>query len=93
MNVEWCDFVVYSNNEIVIDCIIADYNYWVELSETLDRFYVQHIVPEILSGKIFMEEYGSFLEFLIVSHKHVNNIIFNMELMDYQSLLKTYIHN
>ena len=63
MNVEWCDLVVYSNNEIVIDRIIADYDYWVELSETLDRFYVQHIVPEILSGKIFMEEYGSFLEF------------------------------
>ena len=63
MNVEWCDLVVYSNNKIVIDRIIADYDYWVELCETLDRFYVQHIVPEVLSGKIFMEEYGSFLEF------------------------------
>ena len=29
MNVEWCDFVVYSNNEILIDRIIADYDYLV----------------------------------------------------------------
>ena len=49
LNVEWCDFVVYSKGVVVVDRIIADYNYWTELSEILDSFYVQYVVPEILS--------------------------------------------
>ena len=49
LNVEWCDFVVYSKGVVVVDRILADYNYWTELSEILDSFYVQYVVPEILS--------------------------------------------
>lgn len=58
LGVEWCDFVVYSNGEIVVDRILADINYWDHLSEKLEEFYVQHVIPEVLSGKIFQEEYG-----------------------------------
>ena len=49
LNVEWCDFVAYSKGVVVVDRIIADYNYWTELSEILDSFYVHYVVPEILS--------------------------------------------
>ena len=51
LNVEWCDFVVFSNGVVVVDRIIADYTYWTELCETLDNFYVQHVVPEIFCLK------------------------------------------
>ena len=52
LNVEWCDFVVYSKGVVAIDRILADYNYWTELTDILDSFYVQYVVPEILSGSL-----------------------------------------
>ena len=58
LEVEWCDFVVFSGGEIVIDRILADVEYWNSLCEKLDGFYVQHIIYEILSAKIFLEENG-----------------------------------
>lgn len=63
MNVEWCDFVIYSNGEVLVDRIVADYDYWTELNDKLDDFYMQYVVPEILSGTIFMEEYAPILQF------------------------------
>ena len=56
LNVEWCNFVVYSNGGVVVDRIQADFDYWTELCDVLDNFYVQYLVPEILSGSIFKEE-------------------------------------
>ena len=35
LNVEWCDFTVFSNGTVVVDRIIADYDYWTELQEKL----------------------------------------------------------
>jgi len=58
LDVEWCDFVVFSNNTVVVDRIVADYDYWVDLQEKLEQFYLQHVIPEILSGKIFQEDVG-----------------------------------
>lgn len=46
--VEWCDFVVFSNNTVIVDRII-DFNYWTALCEKLDTFYAQYVVPEIFS--------------------------------------------
>jgi len=40
---------------VVVDCILADLEYWDILSEKLEDFYVHYVVPEILSGKIFQE--------------------------------------
>ena len=57
IGVEWCDFVVYSNGEVVVDRILADVDYWDILSEKSEDFYVHYVVPEILSGKNFQEEY------------------------------------
>ena len=62
LNVEWCDFVVYSNGSVIVDRILADYDYWTKMCEVLDEFYIHHIVPEILSGRIFKEEYASLFE-------------------------------
>ena len=61
IGVEWCDFAVYSGGEVVVNRILADCQYWTELNDVLDSFYVQYVVPEILSGTIFTEEYSSFL--------------------------------
>jgi len=58
MNREWCDFVVYSNGEVVVDRILADLEYWDTLEEKLEEFYVRYMVPEILSRKFFLEEYN-----------------------------------
>ena len=52
------DLVVYSNWEAVVDCILADLEYWSMLEEKLGGFYVCYMVPEILSRKIFLEEYN-----------------------------------
>ena len=59
LDVEWCDFVVFSNDTIVVDRIIADYDYWMDLLEKLEQFYLQHVIPELLPGKIFQEEFGT----------------------------------
>ena len=56
---EWCDFVMYSNDEVVVDQILTDLDYWNTLEQKLEEFYVRNIIPETLSGKIFQEEYGS----------------------------------
>jgi len=48
---------VYSNGEVVIDRISADQEYRGTLEQKLEELYVHYMVPEILSGKIFMEEY------------------------------------
>ena len=56
LGVEWCDFVVYSNRAVIVDCILADVEYWSKLEQPLEDFYVHHVIPEILSRKIFMEE-------------------------------------
>ena len=52
---------MYSNGEVVVDQILTDLDYWNTLEQKLEEFYVRNIIPEILSGKIFQQEYGSFV--------------------------------
>ena len=59
LGVEWCDFVVYSNGCVIVDHILADLDYWHNLSKKLEEFYVTHVILEILSRRIFMEEFGT----------------------------------
>ena len=59
LDVEWGDFVVFSNKTVVVDRIIADYDYWTNLLEKLEQFYLQRVVPELLTGKIFQQEFGT----------------------------------
>ena len=59
IGVEWCDFVVYSNGCVIVDRILADLDYWNNLMEKLEHFYVTHVIPEVLSARIFMEEFGT----------------------------------
>ena len=59
LGIEWCDFVVFSNDTVVVDRIVADYDYWMDLLEKLEQFYLQHVIRELLSGKIFQEEFGT----------------------------------
>ena len=53
--------MVYSNGEEVVNRITADLDYWSTLEEVLEVFYLRNVMPEILSGKIFLEEYDAFL--------------------------------
>ena len=62
LNVEWCNFVVFSNGSVIVDRILADHDYWTKMCNTLDEFYMQHVIPEILGGRIF-KEYASLFEF------------------------------
>ena len=64
--VDWCDFVVYSNGCVIVDQMLANLDYWSNLMEKLEHFYVTHVIPEILSGRIFMEEFGRYK--LLCSH-------------------------
>ena len=48
LDVEWCDFAVFSNDAIIIDQIVADYDYWMNLMERLEQFYLHHVIPELL---------------------------------------------
>ena len=59
IGVEWCDFVLYSNRCVIVDRILADLDYWNNLMKKLEHLYVTHVIPEILSGRIFMEEFGT----------------------------------
>ena len=59
LGVEWCDFVVYSNNAVIVDRVLADLEYWNELEQILEDFYICHVIPEILSRRIFMEEHNA----------------------------------
>ena len=36
LDVEWCDFVVFSKGEVVVDRILADLDYWNDLEEKLE---------------------------------------------------------
>ena len=57
LGIEWYYFVVFSNDTVVVDRIVANYGYWMDLLEKLKQFHLQHVIPEILSGKIFQEEF------------------------------------
>ena len=61
LDVEWCDFVVFSKGEVVVDRILADLDYWNNLEEKLEQFYLQHVVPELLSKHIFLEKFETVL--------------------------------
>ena len=37
----FCGFVVFRNGEVVVD--LVDYEYWMELCDMLDRFYIQNV--------------------------------------------------
>ena len=61
LNVEWCDIVVFSKGEVVVDRILADLDYWDNLQEKMKQFYLHHVEPELLSKRIFLEQFGTAL--------------------------------
>ena len=63
LGVEWCDFVVYSNGVVVEDRILADADYWKNLEENLEQFYLYYIVPN--KTDIFGEIWS---KYFVVSH-------------------------
>ena len=46
---------------LLIISYLADNDYWDHIFKKLGDFYVQHVIPEVLSGRIFQEEYGTAL--------------------------------
>ena len=55
LEVEWCDFVVYSNGCVIVDRILADLDYWYNLSEKLEEVCytcnTRHSIQEDLHGR------------------------------------------
>ena len=51
LNVEWCDFVVYSKGTVIVDRIINDFGYWTLLNETLI------FMPNMSSQKFCLVQY------------------------------------
>ena len=56
LGIEWCHCVVYSNSVVVEDRILADADYWKNLEEKLEQFYLYYIVPEILTKRRNLEQ-------------------------------------
>ena len=42
---KWCDFVVYSNNEVSVERIAFDEKFWMSMTPTLKDFYIRGLVP------------------------------------------------
>ena len=60
LGLDWCDFVVYSGNAVVVDRIMRDVSFWEDkLLPTLEKFFAEHVLPEIWSGKLFSVCYPS----------------------------------
>ena len=56
LNVEWCDFVVFSGRAVAVERILFNLDYWQEtLLPKLQSFDRHHIAKEILSGEYFFE--------------------------------------
>ena len=81
LDVELCDCVVFSNDTVVVDRIIADYDYWTNFLEKLEQFYLQHVVPELLSGNRNLRQSVNTVYIMIIHP------------MDYQNSLNTYTDN
>ena len=55
---EWCDFVVYSNGQVVVDRIFSDLEYWNQLEETLEKIlctfcYSRDIIWRNIPGRVW----------------------------------------
>ena len=54
MKVRWCDFVVWTTVDIHVERIPFDQSFWEErLLPKLEYFYVNCVVPEILTGALY----------------------------------------
>ncbi len=42
---KWCDFVLYTNKGILIECIMLDETKWADVAQKLDMFYFNHLLP------------------------------------------------
>lgn len=58
MGLEWCDFVVFSGGDVVVDRVWFDPDFWqITLLPKLRSFYY-NVAREILSGTQFLQYYG-----------------------------------
>ena len=54
MKVRWCDFVVWTTADMHIERIYFNQNFWEDsLLPKLESFYVNSVVPEILTGILY----------------------------------------
>ena len=57
MELEWCDFVVYSGDVVFVDRIWFDPDYWVNIVLPKLKSFYAHVAHEMLCGKYFMKCY------------------------------------
>lgn len=50
-NVDWCDFVVRTQQEIHIERILRDNQWWEEKLPQLKQFYFDAVLPELASPR------------------------------------------
>ena len=46
-NVEWCDFVVRTNKDLLVECIFRDPYWWKQQLPRLKDFYFDALLPEL----------------------------------------------
>ena len=60
LGVAWCDFVVFTSSGIHVERIAFDQSYWRnKLFPMLHKFYVEHMVPELITGDLWFAAYAS----------------------------------
>ena len=50
-NREFCDFVVWTPKGLIIERIYQDFKFWEELEKKLTTYFVENILPEIMTSK------------------------------------------
>ena len=56
---EWCDFVVYTPVGLHVERVTFDCRFWEdELFPSLERFFRNHVLPELVTATIFRAKYA-----------------------------------
>ena len=59
VSTEWCDFVVYTPVGLHVERVAFDYRFWEdELFPSLERFFRNHVLPELVTATIFRAKYA-----------------------------------
>lgn len=51
-NAEYCDFVVWNRNDIFVERILPDLEFWDDVIPKVERFFRISILPEILGQQV-----------------------------------------
>lgn len=95
LDVEWCGLIVFSNDTVIADWIITDYDYWINLLESWNNFtysmwYWNFYLVKYLRKTL--EQLSRNLRIDIYWRTDLMCIVVT-QLKDQQNLLNAYKHN